>query len=355
MPEPKLTRRQFLALSAVAAAAPAAFALQACDSGSEERVVNFFNWSKYIGPDTLSRFTRRTGIRVNYEEFSDEEAMFAKLRSGARGYDLAIGADYMISRFKGLNLIDPFPSGALRNIGNIDPRFRKTPYDPQDAYTVPYLWGTTGIGFNRQFLPRAPQSWRDLWDPRYQGKISMLDNSRDCVSTALLMLGYPETADDAQLEQAKKLLLSQRPLVKQYNSSTYMDSLITGDVLLAMGWSGDILQACREKPQLDYAIPREGSYLWVDNLILVRGSRHRADTLRLVDYLLEPETAAGIADAVRYATPNRAAMPLLDKSLREDPRVFPGPELSKRLRFHQQLDPATVQAWNELWSDVKVG
>jgi spermidine/putrescine-binding protein len=356
MSEPKLTRRQFLALTGLAAAAPASLALQACSSGPQERVVNFFNWSKYIGKDTLPRFTEKTGIKVNYQEFADEEEMFAKLRSGALGYDLIVATDYMIPRMKALNLVDPFPPGMLKNIGNIDPKFRGTPFDPDDAFTVPYLWGTTGIGFNKSKMPKPPSSWSVLWDERYKEKISMLDNSRDCISTALLMKGYKETTtDEKQLEEAKQLLLKQRPLVKQYSSSTYIDGLVAGELYMAMAWSGDVLQAAKENPQLDYAIPKEGSYMWVDNMCLVRGSQHREDTLRLIDYLIEPETAAEVANTVRYASPNTAAKPKLDKALREDPRVFPPKDVVARLKFHSLLDPETSQLWNEVWSDVKVG
>lgn len=350
MSESSYSRRHFLALTGLAALSAA------CKSGPEERVVNFFNWSKYIGEDTLPRFTEKTGIKVNYQEFADEEEMFAKLRSGALGYDLIIGTDYMIPRLRGLNLIDPLPPGVLKNAGNIDPQFRGTPYDPEDAFTVPYLWGTTGIGYNKAKLGKAPTSWSDLWDERYKDKISMLDNARDCISTALLMKGYPETtSDEKQLEEAKKLLISQRDIIKQYTSSTYIDGLVAGELYLAMAWSGDVLQAAKENPQLDYAIPKEGSYMWVDNMCLVRGSRHREDTLRLIDYLLEADVAAEVANTVRYASPNAAARPKLDASLRQDPRVFPTKKAAANLRFHSLLDPETSQLWNEAWSDVKVG
>jgi spermidine/putrescine-binding protein len=355
MSEPKLTRRQFLALTGLAAA-PVSLALQACSSGPQERVVNFFNWSKYIGKDTLSRFTEKTGITVNYQEFADEEEMFAKLRSGALGYDLIVATDYMIPRLKALNLVDPIPPGTLKNSGNIDPQFRGTPFDPEDAFTVPYLWGTTGIGFNKAKMPKAPSSWNDLWDEKYKDKISMLDNARDCISTALLIEGVPETTTDEKLlDAAKELLIKQRPLVKQYSSSTYIDSLVAGELSMAMAWSGDVLQASRENPQLDYAIPKEGSYMWVDNMCLVRGSQHREDTLRLMDYLLEAEVGADIANTVRYATPNAAARPKLDPALRKDPRVFPPKDMAARLKFHSLLDPETAQEWNEMWTDVKVG
>lgn len=348
----EVSRRDFLGL-AVAALAPS-WLLSACKRGPEERVVNFFNWSTYIGKDTLPRFEKATGVKVNYEEFADEEEMFAKIRSGARGYDLIIGTDYMIPRLKGLNLIEPYPPGVLKNLGNIEPAFRNTPFDPENAFTVPYLWGTTGIGYNKSKVAKPPTSWQDLFDERYAGRISMLDNARDCVSMALLMLGFPETTtDEAHFEKVRELLLKQKPLVKQYASSTYVDSLVTGEVALAMAWSGDVLQAVKENPQLDYVIPKEGSYMWADNLCLVRGSRHKADALRLVDYLIEGDVAAEIANTVRYASPNAAAKARLDKALLKDPRVFPAK--SKDLKFHSLLDPESSQLWNETWTDVKVG
>lgn len=344
----RLTRREFLGLSL------AAF-LQAC-AKSGGRVVNFFNWSKYIAPDTLPRFTKDSGVAVNYEELADEEEMFAKLRAGARGYDLICGTDYMIPRMRGLNVIDPFPPEALPNAANLDPRFRDTPFDPGSAFTIPYLWGSTGIAYNKAKVAKPPTSWLDLWDPRYTGKISMLDNARDCVSTALLIDGViDDKADAAALEKAKKRLLAQRPLVKQYSSTTYIDALVAGEVHLAMGWSGDVMQAARENPQIDYVIPKEGSYMWVDNLCLMRGSLHREDTLRLVDYLLRPDVGAEIANFVRYPTPNAAARKKVEPALLSDPRVYPTAAVMKRLRFHGSLDPETSQQWNDLWQDVKVG
>lgn len=348
-----ITRRDFLKVAALAAVPQ--WLLAACSSGPKERVVNFFNWSKYIGKDTLPNFTKKTGIAVDYQEFADEEEMFAKLRSGALGYDLIVGTDYMIPRLKALNLIDPYPPGVLLNTGNIDATFRKTTYDPDDAFTVPYLWGTTGIGYNKSKMKKAPTSWWDLFDPKYSGKISMLDNARDCVAMALQLIGVPETdASDATFQKVHDLLLKQRPLVKQYSSATYIDSLVAGEVFMAMAWSGDVLQAAKENPQLDYIIPKEGSYMWVDNLCLVRGSEHREDALRLVDYLLLPDVAADIADTVRYASPNAKAKPLLDASLRNDPRVFPPKSMMKMLQFHALLDPDTQQLWNDTWSDIKV-
>ncbi|MDE2314456.1 MAG: extracellular solute-binding protein [Elusimicrobia bacterium] len=349
---PGMSRRDFLKIAVLAGTAPTLLA--SCAGSDDKREVNFFNWSTYIAKDTLPKFSLETGIVVNYSVFSDEEDMFAKLRSGAMGYDLTVATDYMIPRLKALNLIDPYPTGALKNIGNIDSKFRDTPYVPQNAYTVPYLWGTTGIGYNKKHVSKRPDSWWDLWDPKYKGKISMLDNARDCVGIALLMKGYPQNTDsDAAFQAVEKLLISQKPLLKQYSSATYVDSLINGEVDLAMAWSGDVIQATKENPELDYVIPKEGSYMWVDNMCLVKGSRHRADTLRLVDYLIEGKVAADIANFVRYGSPNAAAKPYLDKTLLDDPRVFPPPSVQKRLEFYSILPPDLAQTWINTWSDVK--
>ncbi|OGR89020.1 MAG: hypothetical protein A3J74_00220 [Elusimicrobia bacterium RIFCSPHIGHO2_02_FULL_57_9] len=244
----------------------------------------------------------------------------------------------------------------LSNLGNIDPQFRNAPYDPDNTFTVPYMWGTTGIGYNRAKAAKPPASWLALWDEAYRGKMSILDNARDCVSIALLLKGYEETTTDpAAFSAVRELLMRQRPLVKQYSSAGYMDSLIAGEISIAMAWSGDVLQAARENPNLDYVVPKEGSYMWADNMCLARGSEHREDALRLVDYLLKPEIGAEIANFVQYASPNAAARPLLGEKLLNDPRVYPTPEIAKRLKFHALLDPATTQIWNETWNDIKVG
>jgi len=352
---PRLTRREFLRLGLLAAVPSALSAgLGACFKREKERVVNFFNWSTYIGKDTLPVFTRETGIKVNYDVFADEEEMFAKLRSGALGYDLIVATDYLLPRLKAANIIAPMPMGDIKNLRNIERRFLDTPFDPSREFSIPYLWGTTGIGFNRKLTAKPPSSWLDLWDEKYRGRITMLDNARDCISTALLIKGWPEnTADERHFAEVRELFLKQKPLVKQYTSATYIDSLITGETALAMAWSGDVLQALKENPQLDYVIPKEGSYMWVDCLCMVRGGRHREDTVRLIDYLLRPDVGADIANTVRYASPNAAARPKIDPALLMDPRVYPGPQAARKLAFHCLLDPETYNLWNQTWSDIK--
>jgi spermidine/putrescine transport system substrate-binding protein len=346
---PELTRREFLKAAVLA---PVFFT--ACRREGNPRVVNFFNWSNYIGKDTLPAFTRKTGVEVRYDLFADEEEMFAKLSAGARGYDLIVVGDYLIPRFRALNLIDAVPSASLSNLGNLAQRFRRPVYDP-DETTVPYLWGTTGIAFNRRTMAHPPTSWWDLWDVKYKDRISMLDNVRDCVSVAMQLLNIPQTTHDPEdFKRIRELLVRQKPLVKQYSSSSYLNSLVAGEIDLAMTWSGDLFQAAKDNPDLDYVLPKEGTYMWVDCLALMRGSRHRQDTLRLIDHLLDPAVAADTANTVRYASPNEKALPLIDPALRRDPRVYPTPQVYKSLTLHHVLDAEQSEMWNETWADVKV-
>ena len=347
-----VTRREFLKAAVLAPLLPAF--LDACRRADNRHVVNFFNWSNYIAKDTLPNFTKRTGVEVHYDLFADEEEMFAKLRAGARGYDLIVVGDYLIPRFRALNLIDPMPPGVLKNQDNLAPRFRRASYDPDEA-TVPYLWGTTGIAFNRKKLKKPPTSWWDLWDEKYKDRISMLDNVRDCVAVAMQLLRIEQsTRDPEDFKKIRELLVKQKPLVKMYSSSSYLNSLVAGEIDLAMTWSGDLFQAARDNADLDYVIPKEGTYMWVDSLALMRGSRHRAETLQLIDYLLEPQVAAANADFVRYASPNEKAWPFVDPALRKDPRVYPPKKQMDALKLHHILDPEQSELWNETWADVKV-
>ena len=348
----RLSRRGFLKAAILAPLMPAL--LSACRRADGRRVVNFFNWSNYIGKDTLPAFTKRTGVEVRYDLFADEDEMFTKLRAGARGYDLIVVGDYLIPRFRSLNLIEPIPADTLKNLGNLGPRFRRPVYDPEET-TVPYLWGTTGIAYNKKKIKKKPTSWWDLWDEQYKDRVSMLDNVRDCISVAMQLLDIPQTTRDPEdFRRIRELLVKQKPLVKQYSSSSYLNSLVAGEIDLAMTWSGDLFQTARENPDLDYVIPKEGTYMWVDCLAVMRGSRHREDTLRLIDYLLEPSVAAEIANTVRYATPNLAATPMVDKALRDDPRVYPSARVLKQLQLHHVLDSEQTEMWSQTWADVKV-
>ncbi|MBI3548112.1 MAG: spermidine/putrescine ABC transporter substrate-binding protein [Elusimicrobia bacterium] len=351
----QLTRRRFVQLAAFAAVGGYAALETACSRGPKQKTIRFFNWFNYIGKETLPRFERETGVKVTYEVYSTEDEMFAKLKAGVRGYDLLVATDFMIPRLKMLDLIEPIPQNLLQNLDNIDARFRDPIYDPGLQYSIPYLWGTTGIGYNTAKISKPPDTWWALWDEKYKGRITMLDAMRDAMAVSLLMLGLPyDSKNPAHLAKAKDLLLKQKPLLKQYTTSGYVDDLASGEIWIAQGWNGDVLQAAREKKQIDYVIPKEGSFIYVDSVVLLKGAARKQHVLELVDHLLKPDVAAEISNTVRYASPNAKALPLLDKELTADRRVFPTPEMQKKLHLQTPLDPEADELWNQTWQDVKV-
>jgi spermidine/putrescine transport system substrate-binding protein len=349
---PNLTRREFLGWAAASALAGASW-LSACGR-SGARTVRFLNWSGNMGEDTLQRFERETGVLVNCDYYTTAAGILAKLSGKAGAYDLVIAPDHVVPRLRELKRLRPIPHHELKSLPGIAAFLRNPPYDPGLGYTVPYLWGTMGLGVSAPRFHRRPDSWWALWDEKYKGRLSMLDDPHKTIQCALLMLGLPAgSKDPAHLKKARDLLLRQRPLVQEYDSANYPEKLAAGRLWLSQAWSGDVLQAVAEGKKVDFIVPKEGSFFWTDSLCLPRGSQHKKEAMLLLDYLLRPDVAAEIANATRSAPADEAALPLLDLSLRKDPRAFPPPAVLSRLRFAPALDAKTEDLWHRTWEEVQ--
>lgn len=346
----ELTRRDFLKGAATSLLAAPAL-LGACTR--PKKILNILNWAGYIANEPLVRFEQQTGITVNYDVYFNEEAMMAKLAAKA-GYDLIVAPGYLIPRLKADKLIAPVPHDKLPRLANIAKRFSDPDYDRGLAFSVPYLWGTTGLGFYTARFSKKPDSWWILWEDRYRQRLTMLDDPREAIQCALLMLGLPmDSGSPEHLGKVKELLIRQRPLVKEYSSSSYAEDLAGQKVWLAQAWSGDVLQAARENAAVDYAIPKEGAAVWIDSLCFGTDKGPSEEALRLIDYVLQPGVAAEISNAVRYATPNEKALPLLEPALRNDQRAFPSAETSARLKPSPVLDAAATALWQRTWQEIR--
>lgn len=241
--------------------------------GDDEKVLNFYNWSDYIAPELYELFEEEYGIKVVEDSFGSNEDLFAKLQGGATGYDVIVPSDYMVATMIELEMIAKLDKSQLQNLEHLDPTFTDPPYDPGMQYCVPYFWGTTGIGFNWNDWDEAPDSWKYIFDPElaaeFSGRLSMLDDMREVLGAALIYLGYsPNTTNEAELEEAKSLVLAIKPYVASFDSDTYEDNMVTGDIALVHGWSGDVFTAQVEDENIDYVIPREGAVMWTDNLCI---------------------------------------------------------------------------------------
>jgi len=333
--------------------------------------VNFYNWSSYIHPDTLPQFTDASGIRVNYDVYDSNDVLEGKLLAGRTGYDLVVPTGNFFRNQRAAGLFQPLDRSKLSNYGNLDPELlaKVAELDPDNTYSVPYAWGTTGLGINlamiRERLPDAPlDSWDLLFDPEIVRHfadcgVTLVDASDELAEIGLNYLGYPpDSSDPDQLREAMDLVAAIRPYVRYFHSSQYIDDFANGEVCLVLGWSGDLYQAmadAREGLELRYVIPREGTLLWFDLLAIPADAPNPGPAYLLLDHLLEPSVAAGLTNETYFPSGNLAALEFVEPGIRNDPAVFPPPDVMQRLFVHPVHDPEYVRQRNRLWTTVKSG
>jgi spermidine/putrescine-binding protein len=318
------------------------------------KVVNIYIWTNYLPQEVVTEFERRTGIHANVDTYDSNEAVLEKLQSGVADYDVVVPSDYTVKILAPQGLIQPLDHSRLPHFANLDSRFLDQKYDPRNGHSVPYLWGTTGIGYDKTKIQEPVDSWAVLFDPRYAGRILMLDDVREAFGAALKLMGRSiNERDPAILRQAADRLKQQKPLVRTYNSSDFANLLAAGDVDLAQGWNGEMAEAvANSKGRLAYVVPKEGGTLWIDNLAIPKTARNVDAAYAFLDFVMEPEIAAKIVNHVHYAGANRAALPLIDARIRNDPSIYPPQEVLDRCELIEDLGE-TTQLLDRLWTEVK--
>jgi putrescine transport system substrate-binding protein len=341
---------------------------------SADRVLNVYNWSDYIDPQVLEDFRKETGIEVHYDVFDSNEVLETKLLTGHSGYDVVVPSAYFLERQVAAGVFRKIDASRLSGLANLDPEIvrQAARHDPGNEHSVVYMWGTTGIGYDaakvRQVMPDAPvDSWKLVFDPVIVAKfagcgVAVLDDPTDMVATALLYLGKDpnsESADD--LAAAEALLLKIRPHLRTIHSSQYIDQLAGGELCIAVGYSGDILQA-RDRAEeagrpidIEYSIPREGALMWFDTLAIPADAPHPDQAHAFIDFLLRPEVAAANSNFVNYATANAKAGSLVNEELRSDPGIYPTPDVKARLQPNLAKSAEFTRALNRTWTRFVTG
>jgi len=282
--------------------------------------LNLFAWSEYVPQALLDGFTAETGIRVNYDAFSSNEEMYAKIAAGASGYDLIQPSDYWVGVMAQQGLLEEIDPSKIPNLANVDPAVPYEQYDPGRKYTVPYQWGSVAIAVNTEKISDTITSYNDLWNPAYAGRIVLLNDERQVIGMALLALGYdPNTTDEAQLGQAKSKLLELAPGVRLFDSDTPSTALLSGEADIGLIWNGEAAIAHNENPAIQYIYPVEGAIFWYDNLSIAKDAPHRDAALAFMDYVLRPEASLLITAEFPYSNPNKAALDLLQT---QDPAAY---------------------------------
>jgi len=325
----------------------------ACGKAPDKKL-NIYIWTNYLPDDVLADFERRTGIDATVDTYDSNEALLEKLQSGVADYDVVVPSDYMLRTLTRENLLLALDRGRLKGFANLDPRFLNQEFDPGNRCSIPYLWGTTGLGYDRRKVGAPLESWQAVFDERFQGRILMLDDPREVFGVALKLMGRSiNETDPAILRKAAERLQAQKRLVKTYNSSDFANLLAAGDVDVAHGWNGELAEVVAKDPQrFAYVVPKEGSTLWIDSLAIPARAGHLEEAYEFLNFVLEPEVAARIVDGVHYAGANKAAWSRIAPEIRNDPSIYPPEEVLDRCELIEDLG-ATTELIDELWTEVK--
>ncbi len=338
------------------------------------KVLNLFIWSDYLAPNSLSDFEKRTGIKVHVAYFDTNETLETKLLAGSSGYDVVVPTASYFERQIKAGVYLPLDKSKLPNLKNMDPQLmeRVARHDPGNEHGVIYTWGTNGIGYNekmvKELMPDAPlDSWRLVFDPAVASKlakcgISVLDSPAEMMRAVLSYLGRdPNSQKPEDLAVAEQTLLKIRPYIRNINSSEYIEALANGDLCIAVGYNGDVLQArdrAREANkgiEIKYVVPKEGSILWFDMLAIPKDAPDVDSAYAYLNYIMTPQVIADISDFKRYANANAASQALVLPAVRDDPAIYPPLELRQKLAVQLADSPEQTRAITRMWQKFKTG
>ena len=348
----RFSRRTFLSVLGASAVA-AGIRLPA--NAAEEKKVNFYNWDTYIGETTLEDFRAATGVEVSLDLMSGNDELFAKLRQGNSGYDVVLPSDTYVERLRKAELIQPIDRGLIPNFKNVAPQFQDTAFDPGRRYSMPYMWGTMGIGYRKSKVP-APKTWGVIWGPesdRYAGRIGWMNEAEAMMGMALRYLGhsYNET-NSALVAAAADQLIRYKKNAKGIFDDNGQDLLAAGEADLVVEWNGDIAQLITEDPDIGYVIPPDGGFAWEDGLCIPAGAPHPMNAHAFINFLLGAEAGRDLAEYIQYATTNAAARALMDDAYKNNPAIFPPEDVSAKLETALYLGEERSRLIDEEWTRV---
>ena len=326
--------------------------------------INVYNWGEYIsdgsdgGLNVNEEFTRRTGIRVNYSTFQSNEALFAKLQNGGTNYDVVIPSDYMVSKMIEHDMLKKLDFSTLPNAAHIDEAFRNPAYDPTNAYSVPYTWGTVGIFYNKKMVTEseADINWDILWCPKYAGKILMFDNPRDAFAISQIRLGIPlNTRNKADWLRAAEDLKAQKILVQAYVMDQIFDKMGSDEAALAPYYSGDAALLTQRNKDIGFVVPKEGTNKFVDAMCIPKNAEHPAEALAYINFMCAPEIAAENIKYIGYSSPSTVVKNRLEPSISNDKDRYPDEETLKNAQGFTALPDEITSLIDSLWISIKTG
>lgn len=325
-------------------------------SGGKGNVLYVYNWGEYIDPDLLKKFEKEKGIRVILETFDSNEAMLAKIKNGGTSYDIAVPSEYAIQKMKNEKLLLPIDHNKIPNLKNINPDYMDLPFDKKNEYSIPYFWGTVGILYNPDATKGIDfSSWDSLWDKRLKNNVLIVDGAREALGLSLNSMGESlNETDPEKLHKAEQKLEKLAPNVKGVVADEINTMMVQKEADVAVVWSGMGADIMTENENLDFVVPKEGSNLWFDNIVIPKTAQNVEGAHEFINFLLDAQNAKQNTEWVGYATPNDAALKLLDKETREDERFYPSKEVQTKLEVYEDLGYENIKKYNELFLKFKM-
>jgi spermidine/putrescine transport system substrate-binding protein len=327
-------------------------------SDDNKKVLNIYNWANYIPYNVVHEFEHETGINVNYSEYDSNEMMYAKLKTDPEiGIDIVVPSSYYVQRMAREGMLLPLDKKQIPNERFINPALMNREFDPNNQYSLPYIWGATGIVVNDQYFnPNDFTTWSDLWKPDYRGQLLILDDMREVFSIALIKLGYSvNDSDPKHIEQAYQELRALMPNIKLFNTDVQQNIYVDEDARLGLGWNGQTYQAYLENTHLHFIYPEPTFVLWIDCIAVARYAPHPNYAMQFINFVNRPDIAARIATYNGFASPNAAGEALQPEAIRQNPMLNPSPEQLKRAVMENDLDTDANALYEKYWNLLKLG
>ena len=347
------SRRKFLAGTG-AVAAGLTFAPYKSFS-AEEKKINFYNWNTYIGETTLEDFNKETGIEAKMDLFADNDELFAKLKEGNPGYDVIVPTNDYVERMIKADMLMALDHNKIPNFSNIEKTFQDAAFDPGRQYSLPYMWGTIAMGYRTtKVSAEDADTWATVYDSdKYAGRIALLGDAQNVIGHALKYLGFSiNSKSPAEIKQAEELIIARKRNFKVFADDNGQDLLASGEVDIAQEWNGDLLQVMEEDDEITLNVPKEGGLLWEDCLCIAKGAPHPENAHAFMNYLLDAEAGAAIADYIQYATPNRAAKELMDEEYINNTAIFPSAATLAKCESAIFLGAEATRLYDDAWTRI---
>ncbi|MCI6402112.1 MAG: spermidine/putrescine ABC transporter substrate-binding protein [Candidatus Fimivicinus sp.] len=335
-------------------------ALAADASDLAGTTINVYNWGEYISDgsegsmDINAEFTKRTGIKVNYNNYDTNENMYAKLKSDGVSFDIVIPSDYMIERLINEDMLQKIDFSNIPNYKYIDAKYKGLYFDPKDEYSVPYNVGMVGLIYNTKMVKEAPTSWNVMWDEQYKGKVLMFDNPRDAFGIAQKLLGQSfNTTDEAEWRAAADKLKAQKPILQGYVMDDIFRKMESGEAAIAPYYAGDFITMHSNNPDLAFVYPQEGVNIFVDSICIPKNAKNKAAAEAYINFLLDPDIAVENANYLGYATPNTAVLTREDYELKGNEYLYPEDQKMPKTEYFYNLPQKTLTLMTDLWSELK--